>query len=239
MRVPKHKDNAYFMFHRRRYQWVVDLVNKLELEPDARCLDVGQSDLTGLLEMALTCPVDTLGLEPDRRAPARRHYQLDLNRCQRVKDCRRDLGPYSLIVMAEVIEHLYTSPFLVLAYLRSLLRPGGRLIVQTPNAAALENRLKLLCGSNPYPLIELSRRGHYRELTAKELRQYAAELEMRVESVTLHRYFDARYRKRLIDGQLQHAPPNWLSYVASASAQLTALIPGFRPGLTAILRKQA
>ena len=65
----------------------------------------------------------------------------------------RAIGEYDVVVMAEVIEHLYTAPSVVLPYLRTLVRPDGVLIIQTPNAAAVFRRLKLLMGSNPFTLI--------------------------------------------------------------------------------------
>jgi hypothetical protein len=54
------------------------------------------------------------------------------------------------IVFAEVIEHLFTAPELVLAYLHELLVPRGQLLLQTPNAASLRKRLKLALGRNPF-----------------------------------------------------------------------------------------
>ena len=63
-----------------------------------------------------------------------------------------DLSGYELIIMAEVIEHLYTSPSLVPGLLQSLLRPGGLLIVQTPNALAIGRRFKMLLGRHPFEL---------------------------------------------------------------------------------------
>lgn len=232
------QDEYYVQFHQRRYDHLLRAIDRLGAESGAPCLDVGPSPFTQVLRQKTGMRVDSLGLQPDQKGREGDHFELDLNHCQQVRKCRRDLGPYKIIVLAEVLEHLYTSPYLVLAYLRSLLVPGGYLIVQTPNAAALEKRLILLFGKNPYPLIELSRDGHYRELTLGELKDYASQLDMTVVSAGTHRYFDPRFRKRAYRGELKHAPPNPRSYLMAFAAAMASLVPGFRPGLTCILRKR-
>jgi hypothetical protein len=97
--------------------------------------------------------------------------------------------------MAEVLEHLYTAPQLVLGFVKSLLRPNGFLILQTPNAASLPKRLKLFFGRHPYEKIRTDPRnpGHYREYTISELRALAEEFGFRVERCVTAFYFDARY----------------------------------------------
>lgn len=232
------QDEYYVRFHQRRYDYLLRTVRRLGMQSEIRCLDVGPSPFTQMLRREPQLQVDTLGLQDDAQEAEGRHYQLDLNDCQRIRHCRRDLGPYEIIVAAEVLEHLYTSPYLVLAYFRSLLVPGGHLIVQTPNAASLEKRVSLLLGRNPYPLIELTRDGHYRELTLAELKDYARQLDLDIESAAAHRYFDPKYRKRRFRGEMKHAPPNFRSRAMSAAAAAASLIPGFRPGLTCVFRKQ-
>jgi 2-polyprenyl-3-methyl-5-hydroxy-6-metoxy-1,4-benzoquinol methylase len=80
-------------------------------------------------------------------------------------------GTFDLICFNEVLEHLYTAPETVIPALVRLLRPGGTMVIQTPNAAALNKRLMLLIGRNPYERIrtDLTNPGHLRELTKAEL----------------------------------------------------------------------
>src|SRR5438105_3728935 len=81
-----------------------------------------------------------------------------------------DLSGYDIVVCAEVIEHLPISPMHVLRLLEAALRPGGWLVLQTPNAARIGNRVRLLAGCNPFePLREDSvSPGHFREYTVAE-----------------------------------------------------------------------
>jgi 2-polyprenyl-3-methyl-5-hydroxy-6-metoxy-1,4-benzoquinol methylase len=56
---------------------------------------------------------------------------------------------FDVIIAIEVIEHLYNPDHAVLEAKR-LLRPGGFLILSTPNLAWWANRLALLLGYQPY-----------------------------------------------------------------------------------------
>ncbi len=182
--------NRYWLLHRKRFRWLAEFacVNAHE-DGDYRLLDVGNSFQTVLLKSVLPySKVDTMGFY-DYRFPAgddSRHLELDLNDAYFPEKWPSAEGEgYDLIVFAEVIEHLYTSPEQVLLCLKGLLRKGGRILVQTPNAAALKKRLRLLSGKNPYELIRLDRGnpGHFRELTVRDLRAYARRCELEVEGV--------------------------------------------------------
>jgi SAM-dependent methyltransferase len=148
-----------------------------------------------------------------------RHFAFDLNDLQ-FPDRRPQVGPVDLVVMAEVIEHLYTAPAVVLSAVRDWLAPAGRVLVQTPNAARLEARLRLLRGRHPYEMIRPEREnpGHFRELTVGELRAVAAEAGFTVESLTVSNYFGLTSPRR------------------RAVKRATALLgPTLRDGITAVL----
>jgi hypothetical protein len=188
---------AYAKFHRPRFEFLIDVLRPYAGRPGARILDVGPSPLTPLISEQLGAAVETLGLEADDERPHHRHHSLDLNDAQYRERWRTDLGPYEVIVFAEVVEHLYTAPDLVVAYLRELLGAGGVLILQTPNAAALRKRVKLALGSNPFERIRIDRSnpGHFREYTLAELRQILIQAGFAIERTWMRYYFDARYER--------------------------------------------
>jgi SAM-dependent methyltransferase len=99
-----------------------------------------------------------------------RHLVFDLNDAQEPR-LWPSMPKADLICFAEVIEHLYTAPELVLLFLRSALKPSGYIVCQTPNAAALHKRVWLALGMNPYEMIRPTRDnpGHFREYTKAEL----------------------------------------------------------------------
>jgi SAM-dependent methyltransferase len=80
-------------------------------------------------------------------------------------------GHFDLVLFCEVLEHLTEDPMRALIEIRRVLKPTGRLVLTTPNAAALQNVFKMLMGKSvadrysaygPYGR-------HNREYTRKEV----------------------------------------------------------------------
>lgn len=197
-RAIRGQDRGYAAYHAPRYAYLLDLLARYGVGPDSTVLDIGPSRLTSLIRERFGIPVDSLGFGEDRTTREGRHFGFDLNLARQREHLRSDLPRYDFVVMAEVLEHLYTAPQLVLSFVRTLLVGGGRLVLQTPNAASLPKRLKLLFGRNPFEMIreDSHNPGHYREYTRKELLGLAAELGFRVEECTMSSYFDARFAHR-------------------------------------------
>src|SRR3954462_1875290 len=132
----------YRAYHARRYATLLEVARSLG---GPRVLNVGPMFETEMLRDA-GMHADTLGFAHPLFPPrdGERHVELDLNAPGRDGD-----GSYDLVVMAEVIEHLPTSPVAVLRHVASWLRPGGALLIQTPNAVALHKRLRMLAGRTP------------------------------------------------------------------------------------------
>lgn len=79
-------------------------------------------------------------------------------------------GAFDAVVTAEVIEHVVDTDRL-LAEIARVLRPGGALVVTTPNLASFENRLRLLLGRYPMWMdVGLEGTGHLRYYTPRMLR---------------------------------------------------------------------
>lgn len=82
---------------------------------------------------------------------------------------------FDLVLCTEVLEHLPHSPASALKEMYRVARPGGLLLVTTPNIAHLINRIKLLLGKNvSYPLSHILEEDniyhrHNREYTLPEL----------------------------------------------------------------------
>jgi len=188
----------YWYYHRQRYVFAVRILQQLaEMadQPLRRVLDIGPSFQTLLLEAAFPdARIDTMGFaNPDFRVKGPSlHIDFDLNDAF-YRDKWPSFSPdkYDLVVMLEVIEHLYTSPRVVLACLLEALRPGGFLVLQTPNAVSLSKRYRMMKGRNPYDLIRESRAnpGHFREYTVPELRALAESAGFSVKEVMVRNYF--------------------------------------------------
>jgi SAM-dependent methyltransferase len=228
-------DRGYLAYHAPRYRYVLDLAARY-LPPQApRVLEIGPSPLSPLLAATFGCAVDSLGLEPEADGPQGHHFHFDLNRCS-VTSEPRDLPRYDLVVFAEVIEHLHTSPLHTLSFVRGLLGEGGTLLLQTPNAASLPKRLKLMAGRHPYEQIraDASNPGHFREYTLRELQGYARQTRFQVIEIARRFYFDARFA--------HHEEPTCRPqpFVGTIKNGVYRALPRFlREGLTLVLRRGA
>jgi len=228
--------DLYAAFHAVRYAFLLRALADYITDARCRVLDIGPSKLTALIAQTFGVRVQSLGLSEHHDAGASRHYTFDLNESQEPARWRADLGPYDVVVMAEVLEHLHTSPARVLAFVRTLLAPHGVLIIQTPNALALHKRLKLLAGRHPYEPIreDVRNPGHFREYTAGELRHYAEGAGLVVERCSHESYFDYRFLYHPDGSRYQ---PRWHLTILNACYRLVP--PTLRPGLTCVARYPA
>jgi methyltransferase family protein len=225
------ESSEYLDVHWRRYAVLIVTVGRYEARMRAlgggpvRILDVGPGFQTELLRRRFPeALVDTLGFADTRLSPRSgvRHYPFDLNEAQ--EPARWPALPqHHVIVLAEVLEHLHTSPRLVLRFLKTALEPGGYLLIQTPNACALNRRVKMLLGRNPLQPIRENRTnpGHFHEYTVAELLDVARAAGFSVEELRVANYFEG--------GSWKHALFN------RASRFLPARL---REGITLVMRKK-
>lgn len=80
---------------------------------------------------------------------------------------------FDVVIAGEIIEHIFDTDFF-LEETGRVLKPGGRLLISTPNIASLGRRLLLFFGKNP--IIEVSpsdpeSSGHIRYFTFQTLKQ--------------------------------------------------------------------
>lgn len=101
-------------------------------------------------------------------------------------------GWFDAVLFCEILEHLPADPTHALVEIHRVLKPGGTLVLTTPNAVRWQNIYNILSGENVYEL--LSGYGaygrHNREYTVPELRRFLAACGYEVVDVfsanTLH-----------------------------------------------------
>jgi 2-polyprenyl-3-methyl-5-hydroxy-6-metoxy-1,4-benzoquinol methylase len=216
------------LFHQKRADYLLALLERLPINSAARILDVGRSPLTNLV-LARFPDVTTLGLplaetlldkaDPidESRVP---HIVFDLNTCDKQESWALP-GVFNVVLFNEVIEHLRISPGWVFRYLNALLAPGGFVIVQTPNAVSFGRRARMLIGRNPY--VEFAMGGevgshHFREYTKAELIRHAKAAGL---AVYEHRYV------------------SYFPAARKAIGSLASIFPSLRNGQTVVLAKRA
>ncbi len=93
-----------------------------------------------------------------------------------------DRGSFDVVLCGDVVEHL-RDPVSTLARLRPLLRPGGRLVLSTPNVANWAIRLSLLAGRWRYTDRGILDRSHTHLFTRATLREAIERAGYRVERI--------------------------------------------------------
>jgi len=193
-------DAAYYWDrHRPRYRHFMRILADLGSNREfPRILDVGMGFEALILgRMFPESRVDCLGnCEDARYRPGSdfTFHRVDLNEAPLEPESGAPApDEFDLIVFMEVLEHLVLPPDLVIGYLAARLRKGGILIVTTPNAVWLKNRLKMICGKNPFETLRRDRNdmGHIREYTRSELERAFEPSGLRrilLESRSLYRF---------------------------------------------------
>jgi SAM-dependent methyltransferase len=102
------------------------------------------------------------------------------------------------------LEHLHHSPRRLLESAVQVLKPGGKLVIEVPNAANLLKRIKLLMGETNYPSYstfwEKERWvGHVREYTVGDLQQMAKRLGLASWHIEGRNWYGTLYRKKAIE----------------------------------------
>lgn len=87
---------------------------------------------------------------------------------------------FDAVLCGDVIEHL-RDPEAFLRRLRPLLRPGGRLVVSTPNVANWSNRLALLAGLWRYTEVGIVAHTHFFLFTKRTLEETLASAGYEIE----------------------------------------------------------
>jgi SAM-dependent methyltransferase len=181
-------ESHYLEFHGRRYQ---DTLRLLPEGRGRRLLDVG-SFPGHLSVLAQRRGWDVTGLNHD--VEFAHSWAVFLERCRERKidvltaNVERELFPaptasFDAVLFCELFEHLYTNPFHTLREIFRVLKPGGLLVLTTPNLRRAETLSRYLHGwgsqtpvSRPFfellPSILYHR--HNREYTAAELDYYLA-----------------------------------------------------------------
>ena len=104
-----------------------------------------------------------------------------------------DPESFDFIVFMDVLEHLKLPPGRTIATLASLIKPGGALVLTTPNFARYENIAKLVRGENivqPYPedlpdeVDSTDYVGHIREYTIGEVARHIEDAGLVIEHMS-------------------------------------------------------
>jgi 2-polyprenyl-3-methyl-5-hydroxy-6-metoxy-1,4-benzoquinol methylase len=148
-----------------------------------RVLDVGCS--SGYLARPLAERGNTivgLELDPEAARAAEEFCELVLVGDVETMELPLEPGSFDVVLGGDVIEHL-RDPAATLARLRPLLRPGGRVVLSTPNVANWAIRLSLLSGRWRYTDRGILDRSHTHLFTRATLAETLEQAGYRVERI--------------------------------------------------------
>jgi Methyltransferase domain len=190
----------YLRFHRRRYQALLNEVAGVlpAYGKSPLILDVGMSYQTIILGNCFPdSSIRTVGFYDGRfegRLPREHHTEFDLNDVRFPERIPVGIAEHEVVIMAEVIEHLYSPAKQVLECIKRWLKPSGTLILQTPNPVSLGKRVALLRGVTPFEMIREARTnpGHFCEFTVRDICAAVESAGLTVTSVRTQNYFGRR-----------------------------------------------
>jgi SAM-dependent methyltransferase len=139
-----HEGAEYYARFADRYRNTLRWIERV-LPPGGRLLDIGSGQFAVLCRYLLDCKCDVLDIDT-KSAEALRANDIGFHAMDLSRDVFVAEQTYDLVVMAEVIEHVPTPPYVVLGNLVPALKPGGHLLLTTPNLYSLRNVLWLATG---------------------------------------------------------------------------------------------
>ena len=86
-------------------------------------------------------------------------------------DLQKKFGKFDVVVAGEIIEHIFDTDNFI-RRIGKVLKPGGKLVMSTPNLACLGSRIGLIFGKTPWMIengLEGQRSGHIRYFTIQTL----------------------------------------------------------------------
>jgi len=195
-------EREYLAQHTNRFKSTLEICKGLFHDPSASILDIGRSPFTELL-LTYYSNVFTLGFDlnaddgghrEDILLNTKGHIIFNLDDSKDTTKWPQSLEKFDLITFCETIEHLHTAPEYTIAFLSTLLKPNGKLLITTPNAATLKNRIKLLFGTNPFEQIRLYDKnpGHFREYTLTEMVDVGKSLNLKPENCRRINFYHSR-----------------------------------------------
>jgi|GEM_PF-2543959 2-polyprenyl-3-methyl-5-hydroxy-6-metoxy-1,4-benzoquinol methylase len=163
-------EKLYFRIHRKRFVYILKKLMQLGCNPGAKILDVGCYPLQ-LYHMMENMGFDVYGI-------ASKHETVTQDKIK-IANIETDIldfpqNYFDCIIFTEIIEHLIIDPHIYLKKMHEVLKPGGSIIITTPNVNRLTSILLLCVGGNPfYPIEQAISNPHDDHIYFRHNREYS------------------------------------------------------------------
>mgnify|MGYP001814804939 CR=1 FL=1 len=218
---------SYVLGHSKRIALDVDIVCRYATKDDA-ILECGSIPplLTASLKDLGYC-VTGVDIDPSRFSQFIQSRELNVVRC----DLESEIfpfaeGQYDIIIFNEIFEHLRLNIIKTMKEVHRILKKDGILLLSTPNLRSVNGIMNFLFRNKSYSccpdiyqeyakLEQIGHMGHVREYTTREVSEFLAKLDFKVETLLF---------RGSENGQL---------------ARITSMFtPRFRPFVTYVARAQ-
>lgn len=207
----------YAQRQKKRLAFDVDYVTRFA-DPSAKLLEFGS--MPPILTATLTrlgMSVTGLDLKPERFETAVDSEGLRVERVDfETERLPLEDGAYDAVIFNEVFEHLRINPIFTLREVHRVLRPGGILMLSTPNLRswkgwyffAIKGRLAPEIYGEYDKLGKVGHMGHVRVYSVGEVKTFLERIGFHVETVIHRGEFQSTvpWRKRLGDASLRVLP---------------------------------
>jgi len=226
--------NTYWNIHEARYTFLQEYLGH-HILTGAAVLDVGCYP-PFLLDWLEKHAMNAFGIASQHESVSRKQVKIlniDFDRFP-WKD-----HMFDAVIFTEVLEHLPFSPMHALVEMHRVLKPGGLLILSTPNTTKLQHRLKLLVGkSTVFPLEQLlATKPNDNSIYHRHNREYTKqEVETILEKagfVLQHASYEIFYpptRKKVQQESFVMQTVKWLGFIPQV------LYPPFRDSLFVVAK---
>ncbi len=165
----------YFSFHKHRFDFLLEIL-KDYFKPGAKFLDIGS--FNGYLMLgAKLIGYEASGTDLKEFVEGVKDFSSFYNFNNLPADLSLEPIPYpensyDLILFSETLEHLNFYPLDLFKEINRVLKPGGLVIITTPNLIRANNVLKMIAGRSINHEIEKTYGPgtHYREYSFKEIK---------------------------------------------------------------------
>ncbi|WP_013322742.1 class I SAM-dependent methyltransferase [Gloeothece verrucosa] len=164
--------SSYYENYRPRYFNTLKFIEKFTLPESPKILEISGGQISLLLKEMFNfdCTVADVN---DQYKQGIIDQGINFLVCDLLHDDILVESYYDLIVMCEVIEHLPVPPNLILEKLKKYLKPGGWLILTTPNFYRFRNLVRMITGTPIFCPFFQPRRGeaigHFIEYSKENL----------------------------------------------------------------------